>query len=182
MTILHKLARVLGRLFLCRGARVSPRMAGGAGVVALIAAAIAVDPALVTRWEGKSNTPYADKLANDLPTVCFGETRVEMRYYTDAECKALLETAKYRDFGPAVIRCTPGIAENPPVLLASISLAYNIGTGAYCRSTVARRFNAGDIRGGCDAFLMWRFAGGREVRGLLNRRRDERRICLRGVA
>ena len=74
-----------------------------------------------------------------------------------------------------------GRPERKHQLMASMLLSYNIGKSAFCRSTVARRFNAGDIRGGCDAFLMWNKAGGREVRGLLNRRRDERRICLEGV-
>jgi lysozyme len=157
--------------------KITARQAGtGAGIVALIAAAIAVEPELVSRWEGRSLDPYQDIVG--VWTVCYGETRVPMRRYSSSECKVMLDAAKYRDFGPAVIRCTPGIADKPPVLLASISLAYNIGSAAYCRSTVARRFNAGDIKGGCDAFLMWRFAGGREVRGLLNRRLDERRVCL----
>jgi len=163
-------------------ARITPKTAGGlgAGVIGLIAAAIAVEPELVTRWEGRRLDPYQDIVG--VWTVCYGETRnIEMRRYTPMECKELLHKAKFNDFGPAVIRCTPDIADRPHVLLASISLAYNIGTSAYCRSTVARRFNAGDIMGGCEAFLMWRFAGGKEVRGLLNRRRDERRICLTGA-
>jgi len=66
-------------------------------------------------------------------------------------------------------------------LIASVSLAYNIGTGGFCRSTAARRFNAGNWRGGCDAFLMWNRAGGRVVRGLTLRRQRERAICLTGL-
>lgn len=176
-------SKVIARMLACRLGKVTARAAAGmsaATVAALIGTAIAVDPELVTRWEGRSLDPYQDIVG--VWTVCYGETRgIERRRHTEAECRAMLDTAKYRDFGPAVIKCTPGIANRPPVLLASISLAYNIGTSAYCRSTVARRFNAGDIRGGCEAFLMWRFAGGREVRGLLNRRRDEQRICLQGA-
>jgi lysozyme len=69
----------------------------------------------------------------------------------------------------------------PNQLAASVSLAYNIGTTAFCRSTVARRFNAGQWKAGCDAFLMWDRAGGRKVRGLTRRREAERAICLRGL-
>jgi lysozyme len=171
-------------MFTSRAGKVSSRAAGGfsaVAVIGMIGAAITVDPDMVRRWEGRRLNPYQDIVG--VWTVCYGETRnIERRRYSVAECNEMLYRAKFEDFGPAVINCTPGIADNPPVLLASISLAYNIGTGAYCRSTVARRFNAGDIRGGCDAFIMWRFAGGREVRGLLNRRNDERRICLQGVA
>lgn len=45
----------------------------------------------------------------------------------------------------------------------------------------ARRFNAGNWRGGCDAFLMWNRAGGRVVRGLALRRARERALCLKGL-
>lgn len=61
------------------------------------------------------------------------------------------------------------------------ALIFNIGTGGFCRSTAARRFNAGNWRGGCDAFLMWNKAGGREVRGLTLRRQRERALCLKGL-
>ena len=50
-----------------------------------------------------------------------------------------------------------------------------------CRSTAARRFNAGDWRGGCEAFLMWNKAGGRPVRGLTLRRQRERALCMKGL-
>jgi len=166
-----------------KAGKVTSRAAGGfsaIAVIGMIGAAIAYEPDLVRRWEGRRLDPYQDIVG--VWTVCYGETRgIERRRHSPAECSEMLYRAKFEDFGPAVINCTPGIADRPPVLLASISLAYNIGTSAYCRSTVARRFNAGDFKGGCDGFLAWRFAGGREVRGLLNRRRDERRICLEGA-
>jgi lysozyme len=38
---------------------------------------------------------------------------------------------------------------------AHVSLAYNIGTGAYCKSSAARLWSAGDVGGSCDAVLKW---------------------------
>jgi GH24 family phage-related lysozyme (muramidase) len=77
------------------------------------------------------------------------------------------------------------IAEREGQRDAAISLAYNIGTDAFCRSTAARHFRAGDWRGGCDALTAWNKArvNGRlvPVRGLTRRRRHEREICLRGL-
>ena len=61
---------------------------------------------------------------------------------------------------------------------AAVSLAYNIGGKAFCGSTVARRFNAGDYAGACDAFLMWDKFQGRALRGLTLRRERERAMCL----
>jgi lysozyme len=82
------------------------------------------------------------------------------------------------DYAPAVIKCVPGLADRPKQLSASLSLSYNIGTSAFCRSTAAKRFNAGDWKAGCDAFLLWVKAGGRTVQGLVNRRQAERTLCL----
>jgi len=46
---------------------------------------------------------------------------------------------------------------------------------------MARKANAGDLRGACDALLLWNKAGGQVVRGLDRRRQAERALCLRGV-
>jgi lysozyme len=54
---------------------------------------------------------------------------------------------------------------------AMVSLAYNIGVGAFARSSVARYFNASNLDAAADAFLMWRNADGKPI--LLGRRRRE---------
>jgi lysozyme len=63
---------------------------------------------------------------------------------------------------------------------AYISLAYNIGSGAFCRSTLVRKLNAGDYAGACQQILVWNKAGGREVRGLTLRREREFKQCMGG--
>lgn len=150
------------------------KIAGGAAALALTLAAL-----IVTQWEGTKLDPYLDIVK--VKTVCTGETRVEMRRYTALECRALLEKALSADFAPQVYRCVPALAARPNQAAASISLAYNIGSKGFCGSTVARRFNQGDWRGGCNAFLLWVKAGGRVVQGLVNRRRDEVKLCLTGL-
>lgn len=37
--------------------------------------------------------------------------------------------------------------------------AYNIGSGAFCASTIVKRLNAGDYAGACDAILLWNRVG-----------------------
>lgn len=152
-------------------------VAGTLGGGSLIAAAIGFAIPVIEKWEGTRLDPYRDIVG--VMTVCTGETRVEMRRYTRAECRTMLETAARSDYAAAVLRCAPMLQHRAYALAASISLAYNIGGAAFCRSSVARRFNAGNWRGGCDAFLMWNKAGGKVVRGLDNRRRDERALCLK---
>lgn len=151
---------------------------GKARLVALVGAAALGLIAVVGSFEGKRNDPYRDIVG--VPTVCFGETRVDMRHYSDAECEDMLANG-LADFAEPVLRCTPGLKGHDPQLLAAVSLAYNIGAANYCRSTVDRRFDAGNWKGACDAFLLWNRAGGREVAGLTKRRKQERAICIRGL-
>ncbi|HZV17996.1 MAG TPA: lysozyme [Sphingobium sp.] len=152
---------------------------GALGGGAFVALAMAIATPLVERWEGTRLAPYRDIAG--IPTVCTGETRVEMRRYTPAECAAMLRRALANNYAPAVLKAVPALRDRPNQFAAAISLTYNIGEVAFARSTVARRFNAGDWRGGCDAFLMWVNAGGRRIQGLVNRREDERRLCLKGL-
>lgn len=63
---------------------------------------------------------------------------------------------------------------------AYLSLAYNIGSGAFCRSTLVRKLNAGDYEGACKEILRWNRAGGQVVRGLVNRRQQEYELCMGG--
>jgi lysozyme len=132
----------------------------------------------VSAWEGKSNDPYKDIVG--VWTVCYGETRVQMRRYSDAECKAMKADALV-DFAEPVLKRNPELRGRDNQLAAAVSLAYNIGSAGYNRSTVARRFSQGRWREACDAFLLWNRAGGKVVRGLDNRRRAERALCLRGL-
>ncbi len=133
---------------------------------------------LVATWEGKSNDPYFDIVK--VQTVCYGETRVAMRHYTDAECLDQLNNG-LADFAGPVLAISPELRGHPNQLAATVSLSYNIGVTSYRRSTVARKFRAGDWKGACDAFRAWRMAGGRVVTGLVRRREAERAICLRDL-
>jgi len=137
--------------------------------------------ALVAGWEGLRTKAYLD--AVNVPTVCFGETRgVKMGdSYTVAECKAMLGN-RLVEFEMGMRKCLvnpDGIPDGPYV--AALSLSYNIGTGAFCRSSVRKLLDAGQIRAACDAFMNFTRAGGMRLQGLVNRRTAERAICLKGV-
>jgi len=146
-----------------------------AGGVTGIVAALAIAVSTIAPWEGKKNDPYLDIVS--VPTVCYGETRVPMRRYSDQECKDMLTKAT-KEFQSAVLRCTPVLEKHPYQLAAATSLSYNIGSTAYCGSTVARKFNQGDFKGACNSFGAWRLAGGKVVQGLVNRRKAETKLCL----
>lgn len=128
-----------------------------------------------------------------IPTACDGLTKgVRMgQTYTEAQCAAMLETALV-EHAAGVMRCTPGLSTTIPrrdnVRFAAISMAYNIGVGAWCGSTARKLVDAGKIGPACDAFLRWdkaRLHRGdalRPVRGLTLRRQRERAACLKDAA
>lgn len=153
-----------------------------AGSAAGLAAVIAIAGPMVTKWEGRSNDPYLD-IAN-VWTVCDGETAVPMRRYSDRECDAMRE-ASLRKHGGPILECLPAGAPIE-VKAAFVSFGYNVGVNAACNSTAARKARAHDYRGACDGLMAWNKArvNGqlRPVQGLTNRRADERRLCLSGLA
>lgn len=61
---------------------------------------------------------------------------------------------------------------------ALVSLAFNIGAGAFAKSTLVKKLNAGDRAGAANAFLSWNKAAGKVMKGLTKRREDERRLFL----
>ena len=140
---------------------------------------------LVGKWEGKRNHAYLDTIASPpVWTVCYGETRGVKKgdYYTDTQCTAMLRRG-LEQFHASLRRyfTVDTIRNRLPATrdAAYLSLAYNAGVAAIGNSTAVRRLNAGDIRGGCEALTWWNKSGGRVVRGLVNRRAEEYRLCLR---
>lgn len=61
---------------------------------------------------------------------------------------------------------------------ALVSLAFNIGGGAFSKSTLVKKLNNGDRKGAADAFLSWNKADGRTLKGLTTRRQAERKQFL----
>lgn len=59
---------------------------------------------------------------------------------------------------------------------ALVSLCFNIGTGAFARSSVVRHLNNGNRDRAAQAFLAWNKAGGSVMPGLVARRADEKRL------
>jgi lysozyme len=151
--------------------------AGGTAGVVLAAAAF------IAPWEGMKLTAYPDRLAGNIPTVCFGETRgVALGdSYTEDECRVMLARA-VTDFRGSLKRCLPSLDRLPPsVQVSFISWTYNVGAGAACRSTLVRFANAGNIEAACNQLPRWNRAGGSIIRGLSNRRGAERDLCLGAV-
>lgn len=131
-------------------------------------------------------TTYLDIVG--VPTACDGLTGPEIKRgktFTEAQCAAMLEE-RLVEMSSQVMRCTPGLALTIPgrdhVRFAAISLAYNVGWPTYCKSTMRRQINAGQIAASCESLTWFNKAGGVVVPGLVKRRNRERAYCLKDVA
>lgn len=142
---------------------------------AAIAATLAIATPAIQKYEGYSAVPYRDVIGK--LTVCYGETNVAMHRYTRAECVGMLN-GRAHEFAVAVATRNPSLIGHPYQWAAATALAYNIGQGAYNRSTVAKNFSAGNWTSACNHFKDWNRAGGKINQGLVNRRADERALCL----
>lgn len=168
------------------GAAPKSRVTSKGALVAVVgAAAAALLSPFVSGWEdgpkGPSLAPYRDIVG--VWTQCSGETlgvTAKSPRETLDGCAVKLDT-RLAGFAQGVVKCTPSLRGKDEEWAAATSLAYNIGVGAYCKSSVDRLFDAGKPTQACDAILLWDKAGGRRVKGLANRRAAERALCLKGV-
>ena len=148
--------------------RLNKIVGGSAAVGAMLLAAVAA-------FEGKSNDPYQDIVG--VWTVCYGETRVDMKHYTTAQCQDMLATA-LGDYATGVLKRNPALKDHPYQLAAATSLAYNIGLANYGKSSAAKAFDRGRWADGCRRMTFWNRAGGKVVKGLVKRRQAEYNICM----
>lgn len=63
-----------------------------------------------------------------------------------------------------------------PQLDALTSLCYNIGMGNFKRSTLLKKLNKEDYAGASDEFLKWTYANGKQMPGLVARRKSEQAL------
>lgn len=158
----------------------APQKAGLAAIVGTVAAALLF--VSIPKDEGTKFIPYKDIVG--VWTVCSGDTKnvTPGVKQTAEQCQTRLEQQLAAHAAP-VMKCTPTLNEQGRDYqrAAAVSLAYNIGDGAFCKSTVNRLFVAREWKRGCNAFLAWNRAGGRVVPGLTARRQREVAVCLKGL-
>ena len=61
---------------------------------------------------------------------------------------------------------------------ALVSFSFNVGLGTLQRSTLRQKILRGDMEGAAEEFLKYCMAGGKILKGLQNRRKDERALFI----
>lgn len=133
---------------------------------------------LIKYYEGVRLTAYRDAVG--IITIGYGDTGSHISMgdtITLDEAEARLQRRLDGEFVPGVLNA---INREPRQceLDAMVSLAYNIGTGAFARSTLVKMYNDGDTAGAAEQFLRWDKAGGVSLLGLRRRRASERLLFL----
>ncbi len=131
----------------------------------------------VLAWEGKRNLTYLDIIGT--PTSCVGHTGPDVeigRTYTDAECFKLLDGDLVTHVTVMMRYVQVPLSEGE--MTAYSSLVFNVGVGAFARSTLLRLLNSGDRGGACKQLLLFVKAGGKVIRGLERRRAAEYELCI----
>jgi lysozyme len=132
--------------------------------------------AIVKRFEGLRLTAY--RCPAGVLTIGYGSTGPHVKQgmcITEAEAEELLRKDLKR-FEDGVWQIAGAATGNQ--FSAMVSLAFNIGLGAFATSTLVKRHKLGNHIGAANAFLSWKMAGGRVLTGLIRRREAERKLYL----
>jgi lysozyme len=133
----------------------------------------------ILTYEGYKESAYIP-VPGDVPTIGFGTTDgVKMGDRTNpvaAVNRAIVDVAQFEG---AIKQCVK-VPLYQYEYDAYVSLAYNIGSGAFCRSTLVRKLNKEDYTGACYEILRWNKMGNQVLPGLTRRRQGEFIKCMGG--
>lgn len=140
--------------------------------------------AITTVEEFEGYVPEAYKDPVGIWTKCFGDTTNVKpgEKYTFEECARSLNTHLAETSTP-IMRCVPELAhQDYRVIAAFLSMGYNIGPYALCKSSVARYANDGKWTEACKRMAeIYKTAQGVALPGLELRRNKESQMCLQGL-
>jgi lysozyme len=131
--------------------------------------------ALTEQFEGCRLTAYQDQVG--VWTIGYGHTGADVTpglTITQQQAEALLAKDVL-----ASARCVNSMVKVPLTqgeFDALVDFVFNLGAGAFVRSTLLAALNAGDFAKAAAQFECWDRAGGVVVAGLLRRRQAELRL------
>ena len=137
---------------------------------------------LIESFEGFSSKPYKD--VGGIWTIGVGSiygldgkrVKASHRHITKKEALQLMKRDLKRTEVKIAQLVKVPVSQNQ--FAALCSFVYNVGSGAFQRSTARMKLNRLDYQGCADEFLRWKYAGKRAIPGLLRRRHAERELFL----
>lgn len=132
--------------------------------------------AFIQSEEGTEYEAYLDSA--HVPTICTGSTRNVFlgQHATLEECEErLVQDTTYA--GKAIGRLVQ-VKLTQQQYDALVSFVFNVGPGAFAKSTMLKRINEGQCYAAGAEFKRWNKAGGKVLKGLTNRRAREAALWL----
>lgn len=135
---------------------------------------------LIGRAEGFSLTAYQDSVG--VWSIGWGTTRINGKPVTRGMRITKEQAVDY--FNHDIFEVEAYVTSLVKVPLtenqfsALVSLVFNIGNGAFKKSTILRKINAGNYDGAANEFDRWVYAGGVVLKGLVTRRNNEKELFL----
>ena len=138
---------------------------------------------LIKHHEGVRNRPY--RCAAGLWTVGVGHLIGDgkslpadwNRTFTQEEIDALLKRDLSR-FELGIHKMLPNVPLRQHEFDALVSFCFNLGLGCFQRSTIRQALLRGDKEAAMESLVKYCKAGGKILKGLQNRRLDERQLFL----
>jgi lysozyme len=138
---------------------------------------------MLAHHEGVRQKPY--KCPAGLWTVGVGHLIGDGKTLPDSWNKTFTLDEVYDILAKDVVRFERGVNKYITVPLrqnefdALVSFSFNLGLGVLQRSTLRQALNRGDKEGAITSLLKYNKAGGKVLKGLDNRRKDEAALFLR---
>lgn len=126
-------------------------------------------------YRGRAYIP----VAGDRPTLGFGDAQgVKLGDKTDP-IRALIRLNQQADtFQQEMKKCVGDVPLHQYEWDAYVSLTFNIGSGAFCKSTLVKKLQQQDYVGACTQILRWDRFNGAPLAGLTKRRQEEYTKCI----
>lgn len=127
---------------------------------------------LIKKWEELRLKAYLPT-PQDVWTIGWGHTRTAKPGMTITlpQAEALFE--KDTAWAQNAVNTRVKVPLSQHQFDALVSLVFNIGEGAFAKSTLLRKLNAKDYEGAAQQFLVWNKQKGKTLKGLVRRRAEE---------
>ena len=131
----------------------------------------------IVTYEGYRDKAYIP-VPGDVPTVGFGTTEGVKPGDTITPPVALGRALTDIDKFDKKLRSCISVPLHQYEYDAYLSLSYNIGSKAFCDSTLVRELNNGNYGESCKQILRWDRFKGKPLAGLTRRRAAEYKTCI----
>ena len=152
--------------------------------VAISAAVIAGTIALIMPSEGLRTHAYPDPANPHLATICYGETQ-DVRFgdvKTPEQCGEML-AKRLPGYLRPIYEMLPDLPDNRAIAYGDA--AYNMGVGVLTRrsndvpgTSIVDLEKRGEWRSACKRLLLFVYANGAKLPGLVKRRQKEYEVCM----